>query len=474
MNTLRKAIGFSLLLLGSWSYAQTNSFNLQIEGDSVLCPGDTLLLTALPSEEAQLLWSTGGSDSTIVITEAMQYSVQAINSTGDTANAVWTVTTLDFPEVDIFVSGRLECPDDQVSLSVPFSVTTEYEWSTFQTNNLISVGSPGEYSVLAYNQCGEARDTVMVESDNKPYPIAEISADSTEICEGDSVVLRLNLNSEGFWFWSEGFAFVDSIVVDTPGEYWVNFINDCGTVTEFIEIRFPPPIEVAIEGPSKMCQGEEITLNAISNTALAYRWSDGSTETSFSTSFTGDYSVSVSDKCDEEASASQRVQEIPPPSVTIQVSEPLLCEEDQVQVRADTAWTNSLLWETGDTAIAIFPMEIGVYSVQAFNECFSTQASARVQSIRVPVYLPNVFSPNNDGNNDFFLPHLACENVQDYEFRIFSRWGDPVFFTNDYLEWWDGSKNGIQDAPSGVYVWFLQFKIRERTYYFDGDVFLMR
>ena len=90
------------------------------------------------------------------------------------------------------------------------------------------------------------------------------------------------------------------------------------------------------------------------------------------------------------------------------------------------------------------------------------------------VFIPNAFSPNNDGQNDFFLPHLECQNVENYEFQIYSRWGDPVFNTNDYSEWWDGKKAGNHLMPTGVYVWFMKFEIRERNYYFDGDVLLMR
>jgi gliding motility-associated-like protein len=470
----------STLWLIVWSFCMTmplfsqDAFSVSIQGDSILCPGDSATLIAVPNMDAEFIWSNGATDSAIVVTEANLFSVIVINEMGDSASAFVTVGTLDFPEVNIFVSGKLECPNDNVNLSVPFSVTTDYMWSTSQTNNVISVGNPGTYWVQAINECGIATDTAVVESDNKPYPEANILVDSTDICEGDSTILKLEINSEGFWFWSTGFAFVDSIVIDTPGTYWVEFINDCGAVTEFIDITRPPEINVQIDGPSEMCQGEEVELLANANTAIAYRWSDASTDMSFVTASTGTYRVSVTDKCGDMAMAEQFVQEIPPPIVLLNVEEALLCEEDHVQVRADTAWTDEVIWSTGDTSIAIFPSDPGDYNLIATNRCFETFASTFVNTMRVPVFVPNAFSPNNDGNNDFFLPHLECQNVENYELQIYSRWGDPVFNTNDYTEWWDGKKAGNNSMPTGVYVWFMKFKIRERNYYFDGDVLLIR
>lgn len=470
----------STLWLIVWSFCMTISlfsqedFSVSIQGNSILCPGDSATLVAVSNMDAEFIWSNGMTDSAIVVTTANFFSVIAINEVGDSTSASVTIGTLDFPEVDIFISGKLACPNDNVNLSVPFSVTTDYEWSTTQTNNVISVGNPGTYWVKATNECGIATDTAVVESENKPYPEAHILVDSTDLCKGDSSVLELEVNSDGFWFWSTGFAFVDSIVIDTPGTYWVEFINDCGAITEFIDITRPPEINVQIDGPSEMCQGEEVELLADANTAVAYQWSDSSTDTRFVAASTGTYRVSVTDRCGETAVAETFVQEILPPIVELKVAEALLCEENQVEVTADTMWTDEIIWSTGETSISIFPSDPGDYSLIASNRCFETFASTFVNTMRVPVFVPNAFSPNNDGQNDFFLPHLECQNVENYEFQIYSRWGDPVFNTNDYSEWWDGKKAGNHLMPTGVYVWFMKFKIRERNYYFDGDVLLMR
>ena len=61
------------------------------------------------------------------------------------------------------------------------------------------------------------------------------------------------------------------------------------------------------------------------------------------------------------------------------------------------------------------------------------------------LWVPNSFTPNNDGINDFFKPVVA--GVDYYELIILDRWGEVVFRTSDVNESWDGY-NGLL-SPSG-------------------------
>ena len=74
------------------------------------------------------------------------------------------------------------------------------------------------------------------------------------------------------------------------------------------------------------------------------------------------------------------------------------------------------------------------------------------------IYLPNAFTPNGDGINDFFLPQGIglVSNIKSYKFSIYDRWGDKIFETNDVLEGWNGqANNGRKIAQSDVYVWLI-------------------
>jgi gliding motility-associated-like protein len=68
------------------------------------------------------------------------------------------------------------------------------------------------------------------------------------------------------------------------------------------------------------------------------------------------------------------------------------------------------------------------------------------------VYVPNAFTPNDDGTNDVFLP--VTRGVRDYRLMIFNRWGETIFDSTDPLRPWDGTFAG-QFCKEDVYTWQL-------------------
>ncbi len=90
------------------------------------------------------------------------------------------------------------------------------------------------------------------------------------------------------------------------------------------------------------------------------------------------------------------------------------------------------------------------------------------------IEVPNAFTPNNDGLNDFFSPHNALK-ADNYIFSIFNRWGQLVYQTNNWKDRWDGKVNGQLQA-SGIYVWQLSYTQRDtkQAIYKKGTVMLIR
>ncbi|MCB0761863.1 MAG: gliding motility-associated C-terminal domain-containing protein [Flavobacteriales bacterium] len=76
------------------------------------------------------------------------------------------------------------------------------------------------------------------------------------------------------------------------------------------------------------------------------------------------------------------------------------------------------------------------------------------QAAEADFFIPNAFTPNGDGENDVFLPVSPSHN--EYEFQVFSRWGELMFSTKDVEEGWDGSFNS-NAVESGVYVWRISY-----------------
>ena len=69
-------------------------------------------------------------------------------------------------------------------------------------------------------------------------------------------------------------------------------------------------------------------------------------------------------------------------------------------------------------------------------------------------YVPNAFSPNNDGINDIFRA-IPVGIAQTEYFRVFNRYGQLIFETNQWLKGWDGRFKG-KTQPIGVYVWVVK------------------
>ena len=89
------------------------------------------------------------------------------------------------------------------------------------------------------------------------------------------------------------------------------------------------------------------------------------------------------------------------------------------------------------------------------------------------LYIPNSFTPNNDGNNDVFLPTINIDS--NYNFKIFNRWGELIFETTDVQEGWDGSSTDGTPLKADVYVYRIVYRDPKRVVKeIKGHVTLLR
>ena len=92
------------------------------------------------------------------------------------------------------------------------------------------------------------------------------------------------------------------------------------------------------------------------------------------------------------------------------------------------------------------------------------------------IYVPNAFSPNFDGTNDFFF--AKGEGISDFKMYIFDRWGNRVFTSTDINDGWDGRINnriGVEALQHDVYVWKIDLKnVDHQGKTYTGTVTLLR
>ena len=106
------------------------------------------------------------------------------------------------------------------------------------------------------------------------------------------------------------------------------------------------------------------------------------------------------------------------------------------------------------------------------NVCTATASATILVSENLQVYIPNCFTPNGDGNNDVFL--IYGQGIKTLNLKIFNRWGEKVFESNNQFLGWDGTyKNILQDPAVFVYETNITF-LDNRQIQKKGSITLLR
>jgi gliding motility-associated-like protein len=89
------------------------------------------------------------------------------------------------------------------------------------------------------------------------------------------------------------------------------------------------------------------------------------------------------------------------------------------------------------------------------------------------IFIPNVFTPNGDGLNDFFK--IDFVNLESLDMSIYDRWGKFLYSTGDKNFQWNGTFNG-NPLPEGVYFYEMKFKYGDDANIYDekGTITLLR
>jgi len=92
----------------------------------------------------------------------------------------------------------------------------------------------------------------------------------------------------------------------------------------------------------------------------------------------------------------------------------------------------------------------------------------------VTVYIPNSFTPNQDGVNDLFIPIFSSVSETGYQLSIFNRWGEVIFQTTNPSNGWDGTHYN-KEVPTGTYSFLLFFQNKNgKQFKRSGSINLIR
>jgi gliding motility-associated-like protein len=135
------------------------------------------------------------------------------------------------------------------------------------------------------------------------------------------------------------------------------------------------------------------------------------------------------------------------------------------------------LWSTGATSPILAAIPNGNYTVwvRDSNNCLDSFKSTVGFDDCCTPFVPNAFSPNNDGRNDIFRVKYKGD-VRIIEFSIFNRFGERIFSSSYSDAGWDGTYDG-RTCDIGSYFYYIRLicgKDGDQVLEFKGDVTLVR
>lgn len=208
---------------------------------------------------------------------------------------------------------------------------------------------------------------------------------------------------------------------------------------------------------SYICDAGILRLDARNPRVLGYQWSTGATTPTLTVNSPGKYSVTITTDCGTYADTTTVLQGPGIPSVEID-STGDYCSNSNIILTAVLQGAGTLEWVDNALAGAVRTIDAaGLYEVIAENVCGSDTARFEfgIPDCSLCFALPNAFTPDADGNNDFFGPVQVC-GFENYQMRIWNRWGQVVFESSSPNVKWSGHRNG-ELSPMDTYVYLMEY-----------------
>ncbi|MDX9750245.1 MAG: gliding motility-associated C-terminal domain-containing protein [Flavobacteriales bacterium] len=274
-----------------------------------------------------------------------------------------------------------------------------------------------------------------------------------DLCEGDTVTLAPGVLATHLWHdgsngptWT-GWA---------TAEVWAQVSSGPCTASDTVMVVFHPVPAPDLGTDQNVCGDGPVPLDP-GVAGDSYDWNNGQAhDAQWEATATGWYHVSVTAHgC--TGTDSVHIELVPVPVVDIG-GDRTLCVGDSVVLVAGPAG-GDYLWHdgsTGATWTGWASAETWVVVTEGFCSA-EDQAMVTFEECVPVVDMPNVFTPNGDGDNPLFTPvHIA--GIGSLSIEVFNRWGQLVFSSTSPNFGWNGRTVGGSAAPEGTYFWVLRYE----------------
>jgi gliding motility-associated-like protein len=369
------------------------------------------------------------------------------------------------------------------------------------TSNTLTTPETISVTCYVFDTCGNYASTNVLSVNVIPAPLADAGLPK-ELCLGGATTIGGNPTTDNgsTISWAGSTPTVQSWLSSTTAAnptvtvpagtidsfYYVLTTQDANCPnTDTVKIYSIAGDQVAIDSltPIRVCVGQTVTLNTVGGPFLSYLWNNGVTDSLMSTTTPGPYFVIVKDSLGcTDTSNTITVSNFGPPSLAI-FPDTTILSGDSVALTSDanlfSASVDSFFWypNTNITCTTcgnplVAPLTDQIYGLTIYSHGCQVSAKVLIQVIQPDnFFIPNVFTPNGDGNNDqFYIEYQSGVTV--LLFQVFDRWGEKV---HDGLYPWDGTYKG-KPAPLAVYVYVFKLQLygRPLALYRKGSVTLLK
>lgn len=303
--------------------------------------------------------------------------------------------------------------------------------------------------------------------------------DSIAICYGNAASFKNTSTFSQYWTWQINDVFrsndldINNIVFPKKGLNTVRLIassDNCNdTIVKSYMVYSNP--EFSIQGDSILCFGQksiEMKVNQPDGWKISWSPATGLNSTS---SFTVSaqpaektiYNATVTDVNGCKSTKQKTIlvnqlagySRIPAGDTTISIGDNIPLKILAGNQDIIYTWSpNYNITCLNCSATQVKPLKDATYTVQIKNTCVDFSEKFNIKVIYDFVLeAPSAFTPNGDSNNDIF--RFEEKNIRSFELKIFNRWGQLVFSTNNISEGWDGSVNG-KTQNADTYSFFVK------------------
>ncbi len=423
--------------------------------DMYFCINDSVI-TSLKKDYESYLWNTGDISKNIKVFKTGEYILKVLQ------NGCFNNDTILIEELDLnFNLGNdttIICSNVYKVLD-PKIYDASYKWNTGDTSRTITVNEERIFILNIEKSICKSTDTITIEV--KEAPTVYLGND-TLICLQDTAFYDAGAGNESY-LWNTGNT-EQSIKISEPGEYIVTVFKNTCQESDTVNVT-RPKLDINIGEDINKCEGDTVNLSANFD-ADKYFWNTAETTKSISVHETGNYFLKITNTgCTN--SDTLYVEFTPYPELDIQnFYQACLGATIHLEPVTDADY---YYWNKDNTEAYLEFIENDTVNITAgIGNCKITrEIELYFEECEPKFIIPNVFTPNGDGRNDYFT--IKTEDVFEYKIEIFNRWGQKVYVSYELDKGWDGNANEKKQNPDTYY-----FIITHKFGYLTGHLNLFR